>query len=188
MDPQTATPPRDDRAATKPPLVDADVEYLHYPVNKTVAALQEAQTALAAQPPDIQDSRAALDLAQQAVAEVTGYYLPLTEARDHLILAYWKHMTGQNERRDGDLAAASNQLTRLLEKAPAPAQSDAEELLTILNSLELHKQTDSTFIRDLSNLCEKIKTHLRYAPLKLGMLEDSPAADGKRQDDVSNRP
>jgi hypothetical protein len=175
---RTAVPQTSERSVTKPPLMNADVLYLQYPVNKTVAAIQGAQAALASQPPDVQASQIALDSAYQAVAEMTGYYLPLTEARDHLVRAYWEHLAGQNGQRDEDLAAASNQLAWVVENTPSPAQGDAEELLTLLNSLELHKQTDQTFARTLSDLIGKMQMHLRKASLKLEGPDASPGAGG----------
>jgi len=159
--------PADVHSVTESPVKDANVHYLQYPIEKTVVALKDAQTTLGSARPDIQATKVAINQAQQAVAELTDYYLPLTEARDHLVRAYWEHLAGQNDLRDVDLAAASNQLAWIVENSSVLMGNDAEELLTILNSLELHKQKDQMFVEDLRNLCEKVQMHLVHASLKL---------------------
>jgi hypothetical protein len=160
-------------ATARPAVKEYSAHYLNEPVQELSRAIEDARAALRSSEsepdsePDPHAGDAALARAADIAAELTGYYLPVTAARDHLIRAYQAQLGGDLAQRDDQLAAAEEQLTWVVEHSRRATSEYASELLTVLTSIELHKDTSSNLLEALRSLCEETQTHLLKAPLVL---------------------
>lgn len=162
-------------APTAQPVPGANAGYLDTPAERARTAVDDAIEALAAAGTDAASARAALGEARQALDDLTGFYLPLTAARDLLVQAWYDQDAGRAADRDAHLAEAGNRLRRVVETGTPPAAMTAGELLTILDSLELHKTGDSRFADELRGLCTTVQDRLVAAGFDLDKTQDAGA-------------
>jgi hypothetical protein len=151
----------------KPALTEYSTHYLDAPAREVAQAISAARSSLQDTSPDLHAVGVSLEHAAAITRELTDYYLPVTAARDHLIIAYEAHIRGDPDRRDAQLSAAEEQLTWVVEHSPRATSEYAAELLTLLTSIELHKNTSTDLADSLESLCQSVQTHLLKAPLVL---------------------
>jgi hypothetical protein len=165
---EPSRPPAADAAGTAAdaglPVARLDELYLTHPVQDAVEAVREVRESLQPGAQDLPAARVALERASGALAELTDFYLPLTSARDDLVGAYLNHRRGQDVRRDADLAAASIQLSWVVEHAPAGERESSTQLLSLLNALDDLDRASTQFTSQLGVLCQEIQNRLENAP------------------------
>jgi hypothetical protein len=155
---------------------DENVHYLETAAARIAAAALSAQDALASAPADTATARTALRETHDLAAAVSGFYLPVTAARDLLVGAWYDQTAGRTSERDVKLAEAGNRLREVVESGPSQTVGVAAGLLAALDSLELHKTTDTVIADDLRKLCRTFQERLTAAEFTLDEAPPSTVA------------
>jgi hypothetical protein len=166
-------------APSEPIVPDENVQYLAFIAARAEAAVALAANALAGANPDTAAARVALGESRELLATMTGFYLPVTAARDLLVGAWYDQSAGRFGARDRKLAEAGNRLREVVEKGPPQTVGTAGELLTILDSLELHKAGDVALNDDLRKLCRTVQDRLTAAGFALDRSQAAPTPSAK---------
>jgi len=180
--PDTRQPQRSTAGVPAEQVVHGEnVHFLDTPADRARTAVADAEDAMDAAGPEADEARADLARAKEALDEITGFYLPLTAARDALVRAWYDQAAGKTAARDDRLAEAGNALRQVVENGPPPAATTAGELLSILDSIELHKGSatqpaEPKFADDLRSLCTAVQDRLTAAEFDLDRPQDETAA------------
>jgi hypothetical protein len=182
-----------DATAQDGPVINrTSLHYLLSPVTAARDGIIEAEAKLRDAPPDVEAATRSLEDARRSLADLEGFYIPVTEARENVYNAYRYHLSGNPDKRDGELDLARQGLLQASGRAGARFDPYIEDLANRIESVQLHARDGVSIDDELKSLCDTFQVHLLKAPLVLDEIshvepETSITNHPKEVDDVNQK-